>query len=72
MQEEAYNRIRADDFGSFTFTSKRSLEAFIRRADDYDIELDVNRHTMDGDFDTATVKVAADDLRPLRYLLSTA
>jgi hypothetical protein len=72
MQEEAYNRVRADDFGSFTFTSKRSLEAFLRRADEYDIETDVNRYYMDGDFDTATVKVPAGSLRPLRYLLSTA
>lgn len=72
MQEEAYNRVRADDFGSFTFTSKRSLQAFIRRADEYDIELDVTRYRMDGDFDTAIVKVDSDDLRPLRFLLSTA
>lgn len=72
MQEEAYNRIKSEEEGHFTFTSRRSLRAFIRRADEYDAGYSVERHYLDGEFDTATVAVDSDDLRPLRYLISTA
>jgi hypothetical protein len=71
MTEEAYNRIRSEDVGRFTFTSRQSRDAFVRRCEEYDADYDVDDHEIDGEWDSATIAVSSDDLRPLRYLIST-
>jgi len=71
MTEEAYNRVRSDDVGRFTFTSRRGRDAFVRRCEEYDAEYEVHDHRINGEWDTATIAVASEDLRPLRYLIST-
>jgi len=71
MNEQAYSQVRGEEFGHFTFSTKRSRDAFVRRCEEYDAEYHVIDHHVDGEWDTATIKVAADDLRPLRYLIST-
>lgn len=70
--EEAYNRVYQDDHASFTFTTKRSRDAFIRRCDKYDAEYHVTNYEINGEWDTCVIDVSCDDLRPLRYLISTA
>lgn len=45
MQEEAYNRVRADCYGSFTYTSRRSFDALLRRLEEYDAEYIATVHT---------------------------
>lgn len=71
MTEEAYNRVRSDDVGRFTFTSRQNRDAFVRRCEEYDAEYEVHDHEIGGEWDTATIAVASEDLRPLRYLIST-
>jgi hypothetical protein len=71
MSEEAYNRIHGADVGRFTFTTQSGRDAFVRRCEKYDAEYDVTDHKMDGEWDSATIAVDSDDLRPLRYLIST-
>jgi hypothetical protein len=71
MTEEAYNRVRSGDVGRFTFTSRRSRDAFVRRCEEYDAEYEVHDYRINGEWDTATIEVASEDLRPLRYLIST-
>ena len=69
--EEAYNRIHGADVGHFTFTTRSGRDAFIRRCEKFDADYKVEDHHIDGEWDTATVKVDSGDLRPLRYLIST-
>ena len=71
MSEEAYNRIHGDDYGHFTFTTEQGRDAFIRRCEKYNADYHLENHHLDGEWDTATVKVASEDLRPLRYLIGT-
>jgi len=71
MSEEAYNRIHGADVGRFTFTTRSGRDAFVRRCEKFDAEYEVEDNHIDGEWDTATISVDSDDLRPLRYLIST-
>lgn len=71
MNEEAYNRILGAEVGRFTFQSRQSRDAFIRRCEKFDADYEVTDHDVDGAWDTSTIEVDADDLRPLRYLIAT-
>lgn len=71
MSEEAYNRIHGADVGRFTFTTRSGRDAFVRRCEKFDAEYEVEDNHIDGEWDTATITVDSEDLRPLRYLIST-
>ena len=71
MSEEAYNRIHGDDVGRFTFTTRKGRDAFIRRCEKFDAAYEVDDHYVNDEWDTATIAVQSDDLRPVRYLIST-
>jgi hypothetical protein len=71
MSEEAYNRIHGAEKGRFTFTTRSGRDAFVRRCEKYDADYEVEDNNIDGEWDTATISVASEDLRPLRYLIST-
>jgi hypothetical protein len=71
MTEEAYNRLQSEGVGRFTFTSRQSRDAFVRRCEEYGAEYEVDDHEIDEEWDSATIAVSSDDLRPLRYLIST-
>ena len=71
MTESAFNRVSTDDFGTFTFTTKRSYDAFVRRCQKYNVDpVDTAEYTdKNGNFDTAIIRIHKDDLRPLRLLV---
>jgi len=69
--EEAYNYHYADDTATFTLSDRSKLNAFINRCEEYNADFEVERHTIGGEFDTATIRVSTEDLRPLRYLIKT-
>ena len=71
MSEEAYNRIHGAEVGRFTFTTRSGRDAFSRRCEEYDADYEVEDHHIDSEWDTATITVDSEDLRPLRYLIST-
>jgi len=71
MSEEAYNRIHGAEVGRFAFTTRSGRDAFVRRCEKFDAEYEVEDNHIDGEWDTATISVDSDDLRPLRYLIST-
>ena len=71
MSEEAYNRIHGAEVGRFTFTTRSGRDAFIRRCEKFGAAYEVEDHHMNGEWDTATISVDSEDLRPLRYLIST-
>jgi len=71
MSEEAYNRIHGAEVGRFTFTTRSGRDAFVRRCEKFDADYEVEDNYIDGEWDTATISVDSDDLRPLRYLIST-
>lgn len=71
MSEEAYTRIHGAEVGRFTFTTKRGRDAFVRRCEKFDADYEVEDHEMNGEWDSATIVVDSDDLRPIRYLIST-
>jgi len=71
MSEEAYNRIHGADVGRFTFTTQSGRDAFVRRCEKYDASYEVEDHEIGGEWDSAIIAVDSDDLRPVRYLIST-
>jgi len=72
MAEEGYNKVHGAEVGRFTFTTRSGRDAFVRRLEKYDAAYEVDDHHIDGEWDTATIEVDTEDLRPLRYLIKAS